>query len=53
MSGLVDRHVGFLVAFRAAGIPVSLAEGVDAVGALSALRWDDREKCGRRTPPRW
>ncbi len=43
MSGLVDRHVGFLDALRAAGIPVSLAEGVDAVAALSALRWDDRE----------
>ena len=43
MIGLVDRHVGFLHALRAAGVPVSLAEGVDAVSALSALRWDDRE----------
>jgi uncharacterized protein with von Willebrand factor type A (vWA) domain len=43
VSGLVDRHVGFLHALRAAGVPVSLAEGVDAVSALSALRWDDRE----------
>ena len=43
MSGLVDRHVDFLDALRAAGIQVSLAEGVDAVAALSALRWDDRE----------
>ena len=42
-GGLVDRHVGFLDALRAAGLPVSLAEGVDAVAALSALRWDDRE----------
>ena len=43
MSGLVDRHLDFLVALRAAGVPVSLAEGVDAVAALSTLRWDDRE----------
>ncbi|MEO6513014.1 MAG: VWA domain-containing protein [Nocardioides sp.] len=43
MTGLVDRHVDFLHALRAAGIPVSLAEGVDAVAALSALRWDERE----------
>ena len=43
MSGLVDRHQDFLVALRAAGVPVSLAEGVDAVAALSTLRWDDRE----------
>ena len=43
MNGLVDRHLDFLVALRAAGVPVSLAEGVDAVAALSALRWDDRE----------
>ena len=43
MTGLVDRHVDFLHALRAAGLQVSLAEGVDAVAALSALRWDDRE----------
>jgi uncharacterized protein with von Willebrand factor type A (vWA) domain len=43
MSGLVDRHVDFLRGLRAAGVPVSLAEGVDAVAALSALRWDERE----------
>ena len=43
MGGLVDRHLDFLVALRAAGVPVSLAEGVDAVAALSTLRWDDRE----------
>ena len=41
-SGLVDRHIAFLHALRAAGVPVSLAEGVDAVAALSALPWDDR-----------
>ncbi len=43
MTGLVDRHVDFLHALRAAGVPVSLAEGVDAVAALSAVRWDERE----------
>jgi uncharacterized protein with von Willebrand factor type A (vWA) domain len=42
-SGLADRHVDFLVALRAAGVPVSLAEDVDAFAALSVLRWDDRE----------
>ncbi len=41
--GLVGRHVDFLAALRIAGVPVSLAEGLDAVAALSALRWDDRE----------
>jgi len=40
---LAGRHVDFLVALRTAGLPVSLAEGVDAVAALSTLRWDDRE----------
>jgi uncharacterized protein with von Willebrand factor type A (vWA) domain len=43
-AGLVGRHVDFLAALRQAGVPVSLAEGVDAVAALSALRWDDREQ---------
>jgi uncharacterized protein with von Willebrand factor type A (vWA) domain len=42
-SGLVDRHLEFLVALRSAGVPVSLAEDVDAFAALSVLRWDDRE----------
>ena len=41
-SGLVDRHIDFLEALRAAGVPVSLAEDLDAVAALGALRWDDR-----------
>jgi uncharacterized protein len=43
VSGLVDRHVAFLGALRSAGVPVSLVEDVDAVAALSALRWDDRD----------
>jgi uncharacterized protein with von Willebrand factor type A (vWA) domain len=41
-SGLVERHIAFLEALRGAGLSVSLAEDLDAVAALSALRWDDR-----------
>ena len=41
-SGLVDRHISFLEALRAAGLSVSLAEDLDAIAALSALPWDDR-----------
>ncbi len=41
-SGLVDRHISFLEALRGAGLPVSLAEDLDAVAALTALEWDDR-----------
>ena len=43
MSGLVDRHISFLEALRAAGLSVSLAEDLDAIAALRALDWDDRE----------
>lgn len=43
-SGLLDRHIGFLEALREAGLPVSLAEGLDAVAAVSALTWDDRHQ---------
>lgn len=43
MSGLVDRHISFLEALRAAGMSVSLAEDLDAVAALSAVAWDRRE----------
>jgi uncharacterized protein len=42
MTGLVDRHIDFLEALRGAGLPVSLAEDLDAVAALSALPWHDR-----------
>lgn len=42
-SGLVDRHISFLEALRAAGMSVSLAEDLDAVAALSAVGWDQRE----------
>lgn len=42
-SGLVDRHISFLEALRAAGMSVSLAEDLDAVAALGAVDWDRRE----------
>ena len=42
MSGLVDRHIAFLEALRGAGLPVSLAEDLDAVSALTALDWGER-----------
>ncbi|WP_028653167.1 vWA domain-containing protein [Nocardioides halotolerans] len=42
-SGLVERHIAFLEALRGAGLSVSLAEGLDAVAALSALPWDQRD----------
>jgi uncharacterized protein with von Willebrand factor type A (vWA) domain len=41
-SGLVDRHIAFLEALRSAGLPVSLAEDLDAIAALRALDWSDR-----------
>lgn len=42
-SGLVDRHISFLEALRAAGMSVSLAEDLDALAAMSAVDWDRRE----------
>ncbi|NYI44367.1 hypothetical protein BJ993_001447 [Nocardioides aromaticivorans] len=41
-SGLLDRHLAFVEALRGAGLSVSLAEDLDAVAALSALKWSDR-----------
>ena len=41
-SGLVTTHIAFLEALRAAGLPVSLAEDLDAIAALTALDWTDR-----------
>jgi uncharacterized protein len=41
-SGLLDRHVAFLEALRAAGLPVSLAENLDAIAALQSLEWGSR-----------
>lgn len=40
---LLDRHIEFVEALRAAGLPVSLAEGLDAVRAIDALDIDRRE----------
>ena len=40
---LLDRHIEFVEALRAAGLPVSLAEGLDAVAAIDALGIDRRE----------
>ena len=34
---LLDRHIEFVEALRSAGLPVSLAEGLDAVEAIDAL----------------
>lgn len=42
-SGLLARHLSFLEALRGAGLPVSLAEDLDAVAALGAVGWHDRE----------
>ena len=40
---LVDRHIAFVEALREAGLPVSLAEGLDAVAAIGALGLGERE----------
>lgn len=39
----LDRHIAFLEALRAAGLPVSLAEGLDAMAAIQALGLEQRE----------
>ncbi len=39
---LLDRHIGFVAALRDAGLPVSLAEGLDAVRALEAIDLAER-----------
>ena len=40
---LLDTHIGFVEALRAAGLSVSLAEGLDAISALEKVHWHDRE----------
>jgi uncharacterized protein with von Willebrand factor type A (vWA) domain len=40
---LLDRHVAFVEALRTAGLPVSLAEDLDAVQAVTTLGLDQRE----------
>jgi len=42
-SGLVDRTVELVAALRRAGVPVSLAEDIDAVRALATVPLLDRE----------
>ncbi len=37
------RHIAFLEALRGAGLPVSLAEDLDAIAALTALDWGERD----------
>ncbi len=40
---LLDRHLAFVQALRDAGLPVSLAEGLDAVAAIGSLGLSERE----------
>ena len=40
---LLDRHIEFVEALRDAGLPVSLAEGLDAVRAIDALDIERRD----------
>jgi uncharacterized protein with von Willebrand factor type A (vWA) domain len=40
---LLDRHIAFLEALRAAGMPVSLSEDLDAVAALGLVGWGERQ----------
>ncbi|WP_030167383.1 vWA domain-containing protein [Spirillospora albida] len=42
MGSLVDRHTGFVAALRDAGMPVSVAEGLDAVRAMQVVDLLDR-----------
>jgi uncharacterized protein with von Willebrand factor type A (vWA) domain len=41
-SGVLDRHIAFVEALRRAGLPVSLAEDLDAVRAVTSLPLLDR-----------
>ena len=40
---LLDRHIEFVEALRDAGLPVSLAEGLDAIRAIDALDLERRD----------
>jgi uncharacterized protein with von Willebrand factor type A (vWA) domain len=42
-SGLLTTHIAFVEALRGAGVPVSLAEDLDAIAAFTVLDWGDRE----------
>jgi uncharacterized protein with von Willebrand factor type A (vWA) domain len=41
---LLDRHLAFLEALRASGMPVSLSEDLDAVAALGIVGWGRRQQ---------
>jgi hypothetical protein len=41
---LVDRHVSFMAALRTAGLPVSMAESLDAGRAMTAIELLEREQ---------
>ena len=43
MASLIDRHTGFVAELRRSGLPVSVAEGLDAVRAMQAVDLLDRE----------
>ncbi|HVT22816.1 MAG TPA: VWA domain-containing protein [Mycobacteriales bacterium] len=43
-TGLLDRHVSFVGALRAAGLPVSMAESLDAGRAVTAIDLLDRQQ---------
>lgn len=44
MPGLIDRHVEFVGALRAAGLPVSMAESLDATRAMATVDLANREQ---------
>ncbi len=43
-TGLIDRHVAFVGALRAAGLPVSLVESLDATQAMATIDLREREQ---------
>lgn len=43
-TGLIDRHVQFVAALRGAGLPVSLAESLDATQAMATIDLRHREQ---------
>ncbi len=46
-SGLLTTHIAFLEALRGAGVPVSLAEDLDAIAAFSVLTGVTARRSGR------
>ncbi|MCH1868815.1 VWA domain-containing protein [Nocardioides sp. CFH 31398] len=39
---MLDRHLGFVGALRAGGVPVAVSEDLDALAAVSSLGWERR-----------